>query len=235
MNTHSSNGESSPFEAPRIPTITVLISGSGSNLQALIDAIETDAINAKIELVISNRPDAYGLTRAERSGIATKVIDHTQYESREAFDRELIKALKTNESDLIVLAGFMRILTPDLVKCFEGKMLNIHPSLLPKYPGLHTHKRAIEAGDKVHGTTIHFVTAELDGGPNIIQASVPVLPNDTPENLAQRVLEKEHIIYPIAVKWYVDGRLKMQEGKVLLDGHLLPEQGVMLNNEHTLH
>ena len=222
-------------EAPRTPRIVVLISGGGSNLQALIDAIARGDINAEIAAVISNIPEAYGLTRAENADIETIVLDHRNYAARELFDAAMIKKIEALDADLVVLAGFMRILTPDFVRRYQGRLLNIHPSLLPKYPGLHTHQRALDAGESNHGVTVHFVTAELDGGPNIIQASVPVLPNDTTETLATRVQQQEHIIYPIAVKWFVDGRLTMTSEGAKLDNTLLPASGLRLESQMTLH
>ncbi|KZZ80745.1 phosphoribosylglycinamide formyltransferase [Oleiphilus sp. HI0132] len=215
----------------RDPVVVVLISGSGSNLQALIDAYQREEIPGKISAVISNKPHAKGLERAKKAEIDTHVIEHQKFAQREIFDAELIKTIEKHQPDLVVLAGFMRILTDDFVRRFEGRMLNIHPSLLPKYPGLHTHKRALEAKDKEHGVSVHFVTAELDSGPNIIQAIVPVLNQDTEETLATRVLEKEHIIYPIAVKWFIDGRLEMKDGQAYLDGEQLPESGLKLEIE----
>ncbi len=222
-------------EAPRTPRIVVLISGSGSNLQALIDAIVRGDVNAEIAAVICNKPDAYGLTRAENAGIETIVLDHRNFAAREQFDAAMIRKIEALDADLIVLAGFMRILTPEFVRRYQGRLLNIHPSLLPKFPGLHTHQRALDAGEPMHGVTVHFVTTELDRGPNIIQASVPVLPNDTAETLAQRVLQQEHVIYPIAVKWFVDGRLTMTDQGARLDSQLLPVGGLMLENQVTLH
>lgn len=222
-------------EPPRTPRIVVLISGSGSNLQALIDAIARDEINAEIAAVICNKSDAYGLSRAESAGIETIVLDHRNFAAREQFDAAMIRKIEALDVDLIVLAGFMRILTPDFVRRYQGRLLNIHPSLLPKYPGLNTHQRALDAGEQTHGVTVHFVTTELDRGPNIIQASVHVLPNDTAETLAQRVLEQEHIIYPIAVKWFVDGRLTMTDEGARLDNKLLPVCGLMLESQMTLH
>lgn len=219
----------------RDPVVVVLISGSGSNLQALIDAYSREEIPGKISAVISNKPDAYGLERARQAGIDTHVIEHQKFSQREIFDAQLIKTIDKHQPDLIVLAGFMRILTEDFVRRYEGKMLNIHPSLLPKYPGLHTHKRAIEAQDKEHGVSVHFVTAELDSGPNVIQAIVPVLPQDTEKTLATRVLEKEHVIYPIAVKWFIDGRLEMKDQQAFLDDEPLPSSGLRLEVEQTLH
>ncbi len=219
----------------KTPVIVVLISGSGSNLQAIIDAAQQEHFDAKIAAVISNKESAFGLERARKADIDARFVDHTAYSCRELFDVQLIKEIDAYNPDLVVLAGFMRILTDDFVKRYEGRLLNIHPSLLPKYPGLHTHQRAIEAGDKEHGVTVHFVTAELDGGPNVIQAKVPVLPNDTAQTLSARVLTQEHVIYPIAVKWFVEGRLCMKENEVLLDGETLPESGLVLDNETTLH
>lgn len=219
----------------RDPVIVVLISGSGSNLQALIDACEKEEIPGKIAAVISNKASALGLERAKKAGIETKVIEHQKFAQREIFDAELIRAIDKFSPDLVVLAGFMRILTEDFVRRYEGKMLNIHPSLLPKYPGLNTHRRALESGDKEHGVSVHFVTAELDSGPNVIQALVPVLSQDNEETLAARILKQEHIIYPIAVKWYIDGRLSMKDGAAYLDDELLPETGLRLEPENTLH
>ncbi|QOL25193.1 phosphoribosylglycinamide formyltransferase [Thalassotalea sp. LPB0316] len=207
------------------PNIVVLISGSGSNLQAIIDACKAEQIDATITGVISNKADAYGLTRAANAGIANRVLSHKDYETREAYDLALIDAIDAYNPDVIVLAGFMRILTPAFVDKFSGKLLNIHPSLLPKYQGLHTHQRAIDAGDTVHGVSVHFVTEELDGGPVILQAKVPVFPEDTAEDLAMRVHEQEHRIYPLVVKWFCQGRLKMVENQALLDNQALPASG----------
>lgn len=222
-------------EEAKIPSIVVLISGSGSNLQAIIDAVQSGEIKGKISAVLSNKPDVQGLERAEAAGITTHVVDHKEYEQRELFDVAMIRVIDQYEPDLVVLAGFMRILTADFVRRYQGKMLNIHPSLLPKYPGLNTHARAIEAGDQEHGVTVHFVTAELDSGPNIIQAKVPVLEQDTPDLLAKRVQQQEHVIYPIAVKWFVEGRLKMEGNHAYLDHEALPETGLVLDSPHTLH
>jgi len=217
------------------PVIVVLISGSGSNLQAIIDQVESGEINGKIGAVISNRPNVKGLERAAKAGIETQVIDHKEFPQRELFDAKMIRAIDEYQPDLVVLAGFMRILTADFVRRYEGKLLNIHPSLLPKHPGLNTHQRAIDEGDTTHGVTTHFVTAELDSGPNIIQAEVPVLPQDSAETLASRVQEQEHVIYPITVKWFVEGRLTMLGDEALLDGHPLPESGLKLDSPKTLH
>ncbi len=219
----------------RDPVVVVLISGGGSNLQTLIDAYQRDEIPGKISAVIANKCDAFGLERAKKANIDTHVIEHQKFSQREIFDAELIKTIEKHQPDLVVLAGFMRILTDDFVRRFEGRLLNIHPSLLPKYPGLHTHRRALEAQDREHGASVHFVTAELDSGPNIIQALVPILKQDTEATLATRVLEKEHIIYPIAVKWFIEGRLEMKDGQAFLDAEALPESGLKLDIEQTLH
>jgi phosphoribosylglycinamide formyltransferase-1 len=196
----------------------VLISGSGSNLQAIIDAINRGEINAELKAVISNRRGAFGLQRARRAAIPSEVIDHAEFRDRSAFDRELVRRIGAYRPKLIVLAGFMRILTPVFINRFEGCVLNIHPSLLPKLRGLHTHERALESGERTHGCSVHFVTNELDGGPVILQARVPVLAGDTPATLAARVLEKEHIIYPLCIRWYCEGRLFMANGQVMMNG-----------------
>ncbi|THB71730.1 MAG: phosphoribosylglycinamide formyltransferase [Gammaproteobacteria bacterium] len=190
------------------PNIVVLISGSGTNLQAIIDYVANGAIPANIAAVISNIPNVKGLERAQKAGITTSVISHKEFASRDQFDAELTLKIDSFNPDLVILAGFMRILGDDFVNHYQGKMLNIHPSLLPKFTGLHTHKRALEAGETNHGTSVHFVTSELDGGPVIIQATVTVLPDDSEESLAQRVLVQEHRIYPLVTKWFIEGRLK---------------------------
>lgn len=197
--------------------IVVLISGSGSNLQAIIDAAGRD-LPVELKAVICNQADAFGLERAQRAGIPAKVLDHREFDSREAYDTALEQLIDSFEPGLVVLAGFMRILSDEFVRHYQGRMFNIHPSLLPKYRGLHTHARAIEAGDTEHGATVHFVTPELDSGPIVIQARVPVEPADTPESLAARVLKQEHIIYPQAIRWFAEGRLELNAGKVYLDG-----------------
>ena len=188
-----------------LPSLAVLISGRGSNLQAFIDACDSGHLPARIGLVISNNPAAAGLQRAERAGIATQCIDHRDYQSREAFDGALVDALRACDIELVILAGFMRILTPVLIEPYLGRLLNIHPSLLPKYRGLHTHRRAIEAGDTSHGCTVHLVTPELDDGPVLGQATVPILPDDTPDTLAARVLEQEHRLYPAVLRRFASG------------------------------
>jgi len=208
--------------------VVVLISGSGSNLQALIDGVATGDLPIEIAAVISNRPDVFGLTRATNAGIPTAVLDHKGFASREAFDQELMRTIDVYNPGLVVLAGFMRILTAEFTQHYLGRMLNIHPSLLPKFQGLHTHQRAIDAGERHHGVTVHFVTAELDGGPAIVQAVVPVLEGDDANQLAKRVQRQEHVIYPLAVKWFAQGDLKMQDGKAELKGELLPACGYQI-------
>ncbi|KZN30779.1 phosphoribosylglycinamide formyltransferase [Pseudoalteromonas luteoviolacea] len=209
--------------------IVVLISGSGSNLQAIIDHCQSGDIQGDIVSVISNKADAFGLTRAERANIPTQVLSHKEFDSREAYDEQLAKIIDSCNPDLVVLAGFMRILTPSLVQKFKGKMLNIHPSLLPKYQGLNTHQRAIDANDEYHGASVHFVTEELDGGPVVVQAKVPILPNDTADVLAQRVHKQEHVIYPLVVKWFSEHRLTMEADYAVFDNDPLPAQGVDYN------
>ncbi len=203
--------------------VVVLISGSGSNLQALIDGTQAD-LPIRIRAVISNEPDAFGLERAHRAGIETRVLNHRDYQSREAYDAALGALIVEFEPGLIVLAGFMRILTPAFVARFRGRMLNIHPSLLPKFRGLHTHQRALEAGETVHGASVHFVTEALDGGPVVLQAKVPVEPGDDPQRLAARVLSREHHIYPEAVRWFAQGRLGLDAaGRPRLDGRVISQ------------
>ena len=217
-----------PAPMPAGCNVVVLISGSGSNLQALIDSIVHDGNPARIAAVISNRADAYGLDRARQAGIATAVLDHKQFDGREAFDAALVEAIDAFDPQLVVLAGFMRILTPGFVRHYTGRLLNIHPSLLPKYKGLHTHQRALEAGDREHGCSVHFVSEELDGGPLVVQAVVPVQSDDSPSSLAQRVHEQEHVIYPLAVRWFAEGRLEMAAQGAMLDGQLLPSTGQLI-------
>ncbi|HHH39761.1 MAG TPA: phosphoribosylglycinamide formyltransferase [Sedimenticola sp.] len=199
--------------------LVVLISGSGSNLQALIDAIREGHLPAEIRAVISNRADAFGLERARNAGIETRVLDHRAYSDREAYDRDLAALVEGFQPRLVILAGFMRILTPAFVNRFHGRMLNIHPSLLPRYRGLHTHERVLEAGDREHGASVHYVTEELDGGPVIMQARVPVEPGDDPETLAARVLGQEHVIYPAVIRLIAGNRVRLEEGgRVTFDG-----------------
>ena len=206
--------------------LAILISGRGSNMQAFIDACATGELAASIELVISNNPDAPGLRRAAEAGIATTCINHREFDSREAFDAALVAQLDNCAADLVILAGFMRILTPVFTQAYAGRLLNIHPSLLPKYPGLHTHQRALDAGDTEAGVTVHFVTPELDGGPPVLQARVPVLEGDTADTLARRVIVQEHLIYPLAARWFIEGRLRLLDGGACLDGKPLPPTGV---------
>lgn len=205
--------------------IVVLISGSGTNLQAIMDACKLADFPGEVVGVLSNKAEAYGLTRASNADIPTNVLSHKDFDSRESYDLALIDAINEYQPDLIVLAGFMRILTPKFVQTYQGRLLNIHPSLLPKYQGLNTHQRAIDAGDHEHGVSVHFVTEELDGGPVILQAKVPVFENDTAEDLALRVHEQEHRIYPLVVKWYGLKRLEMKGEKAFIDGVELPANG----------
>lgn len=213
--------------------VVVLISGSGSNLQALIDGQLNNSLAIDIVSVISNKPEVLGLERAAKAGIPTQVIDHKAFADREAFDQTLGETIEQYQPDLVVLAGFMRILTGDFVRRFQGKMLNIHPSLLPKYQGLHTHQRALDAGDECHGVTVHFVTEELDGGPPVIQAIVPVEDGDDAGSLAKRVQVQEHIIYPMAVDWFANNKLRLEGSQVYLDNEALPEYGYQLDSRST--
>jgi len=187
--------------------LVVLISGGGSNLQAIIDSIDNNNLDATIKSVISNKSDAFGLQRATKAGIATDIIDNKDFPDRKSFDLQLIKTIIKYNPDLIVMAGFMRILSEGFINHFTGKMINIHPSLLPKFKGLHTHKRALEAGETEHGLTIHYVTAELDSGPILKQVKVPVFKSDNEEILANRVLEQEHIAYPEVIQWIAENKL----------------------------
>ena len=191
-------------------SVVILISGRGSNMQAIVEA----GLPVRVAAVISNRADAAGLDWAAKRGIATQTVDHRAFSGRDAFDAALAEAIEAHHPDLVVLAGFMRILGEAFVTRFAGRMLNIHPSLLPSFPGLHTHRRAIEEGVKVHGTTVHFVTPALDHGPIVIQAAVPVLPGDDEDTLAARVLEAEHRIYAQAVRWFAEDRLVIRDGVV---------------------
>lgn len=194
--------------------IVILISGRGSNMRSIVEACAVERWPAQVVAVISNRPGAGGLAFAAEHGIATQVVDHKAFPTREAFDAALARAIDAHAPDLVVLAGFMRILGADFVRGYEGRLLNIHPSLLPAFPGLHTHRRAIDAGCKLAGATVHYVTPELDHGPIVIQAVVPVLPGDDEDALSARVLEREHLIYPLAVRWAVSGRLRIEKGIV---------------------
>jgi len=194
--------------------VVILISGRGSNMEAIVHTAQRERWNARIAAVISNRPDAAGLRFAQAQGIATAVVDHKAFESREAFDAALLQAIEPFQPDALVLAGFMRILTPAFIAHYAGRMLNIHPSLLPAFPGLHTHQRALDAGCQLAGTTVHGVTAELDHGPILAQALVPVLPGDDANRLAARVLALEHQIYPRALRWFLNDELEFDGNRV---------------------
>ncbi len=211
--------------------VVVLISGGGTNLQAIIDGEASGELPIKICAVVSNKDGVKGLERAYKHNIPAIVLDHKQFDSREAFDTRLQEIIDAQAPDIVVLAGFMRILTEDFTRHYEGRMINIHPSLLPKFQGLHTHRRAIDEGESQHGATVHFVTAELDGGPPIIQAQVPIIEGDTPDTLAARVLEKEHIIFPQAVRWLAENKVEMRNREVYLDGEKLPEGGFLLPSD----
>ncbi|WP_323948430.1 phosphoribosylglycinamide formyltransferase [Aeromonas hydrophila] len=205
--------------------ILVLISGNGSNLQTILDGCAGGKIAGEVVGVISNKADAYGLVRAKEAGVATAILAQQQFASREEYDAALLAQMADYQPDLVVLAGFMRILSADLVRHFAGRMINIHPSLLPKYQGLHTHQRAIDAGDDEHGASVHFVTEELDGGPVILQARVPIFEGDDAGEVAARVQVQEHSIYPLVVQWFCEGRLQMRAGSALLDGMQLGPAG----------
>lgn len=199
-------------------SIVVLISGAGSNLQALIEACNAGRIAGKIAAVISNNAQAYGLVRAKEARIPTHIITHTAYSNRLTFDQALIQQIDCYTPTLVVLAGFLRVLTPEFIHHYQGRLLNIHPSLLPKFPGLDTHQRALDAGENVHGATVHFVTPELDSGPRVVQAQLDIIPGETARSLAQRVLALEHSIYPLAIQWVLEGRLKMGHNGPEFDG-----------------
>lgn len=206
--------------------LVVLISGNGSNLQAILDSIAEGELKATVTAVISNKAEAYGLVRAQQAEVATEVLSHRDFPDREAFDQTLIGVIDRYAPDIVVMAGFMRILTPGFVEHYANRLLNIHPSLLPKYKGMHTHARALAAGETEHGCSIHFVTAELDGGPVIAQAVVPIQNGDTPDTLATRVHKSEHRLYPLVLSWLAEGRLKAREDLLYLDDQPLnqPEQ-----------
>lgn len=205
--------------------IVVLISGNGSNLQAIIDAIAAGKIHGNIVGVISNKASAYGLERAKLANIPTFVFSRKQFESNLAMDCAIAEQITQLNADLIVLAGYMKILTAEFTQRFSGKILNIHPSLLPKYPGLHTHQRALEAGDSEHGMSIHFVNEEVDGGAIILQAKVPIYPNDQLDDVVERVFEQEHRCYPLVIEWFCQNRLCLKDGKAYLDNQPLAPQG----------
>jgi len=203
--------------AEKLP-IAVLISGGGTNLQAIIDAIAANRLDAKIEVVLSNRADAFGLVRAKNHDIPTEILDHKAFPSREAYDQAVVDLLRAHGVQLVALAGFMRLLSPVLVSAFSNRIMNIHPALLPSFPGLHVQKKALEHGVRFSGCTVHFVNEECDEGPIIIQAVVPVFPDDTEEQLAERILQQEHRIYPRAIQLYAEGRLHVVGRKVMVDG-----------------
>ena len=197
--------------------IVVLISGHGSNLQAIIDASHEKSFPAEVVAVVSNKPNAFGLQRAAKANISTRVVEHQPGTARESYDQELMQVIDSYQPDLIVLAGFMRILSNEFVEHYSQRMLNIHPSLLPKYKGLHTHQRVLDNGEKHHGASVHFVTPSLDDGPVILQSAIDVLPNDTAESLAERVHQVEHQIYPQAIRWFAESRLNIINNVVYLD------------------
>ena len=211
--------------------IVVLISGSGTNLQAIIDAISAQKLHANIKAVISNRPDAKGLQRAELAGIPTESLDHKAFDSREAFDQKLSDVIDQYQPELVVLAGFMRILTDDFVAHYTDRMLNIHPSLLPEFRGLNTHQRAIDAGVKQHGVSIHYVSNELDGGPLVLQAVIDVMPDDNAESLQNKIHQLEHVIYPMAIEWRAQHRLEIINQQVYLDKKPLEAPAKWINNQ----
>ncbi|MEE2732838.1 MAG: phosphoribosylglycinamide formyltransferase [Pseudomonadota bacterium] len=211
--------------------IVVLISGSGTNLQAIMDAVEAGKIRGTLAAVISNRPDAKGLIRAREHGVETLVVDHTGYGTREAFDADLLQAIEHYQPDLVVLAGFMRILTDHFVDHFSGRMLNIHPSLLPKFKGLNTHQRALDAGVAEHGCSVHFVSSELDSGAVIGQAKVPVEANDSAQSLSEKVQQQEHRLYPACVALFCSSAIRLSADGVLYQGSLLPATGLDLTED----
>ncbi|MBB70924.1 MAG: phosphoribosylglycinamide formyltransferase [Legionellales bacterium] len=212
--------------------LAVFISGNGSNLQAIIDAIESGSLAAQIAVVVSDQPEAFGLTRAKRHNIPILVQTKQDYPKREDYDQALIEALASYEVDVIALAGFMRILSPGFVQRFVGQLVNIHPSLLPKYRGLHTHRQVIENGDSLHGATVHFVTEELDGGPIIAQEQLSVIAGESEQDLKNRVHQIEHHLYPTVLHWLTQDRVVLTNGSVYMDGFALPETGHNLSN-HT--
>ncbi|WP_313951311.1 phosphoribosylglycinamide formyltransferase [Accumulibacter sp.] len=202
--------------------VVILISGRGSNMASLLAAVDADSLPVRIVGVLANRPEAAGLETAATYGVPTRVVDHRAFSEREDFDAALAEAIDGFEPDLVVLAGFMRILGDVFVRHYHGRLINIHPSLLPTFPGLHTHRRALDEGVRIHGCTVHFVTPDLDHGPIIVQAAVPVLDGDDESTLAARVLAQEHRVYPLAVRWLAEGRLRLTEGRVVLN---LPQDG----------
>ena len=213
--------------------VVALISGGGSNLQALIQDSQHDAAGYQITGVISNRPQAGGLQHAQRTGIACQVIDHQNFDGRQQFDEAMIQAIDAWQPDLVVLAGFMRILTDTFVSHYLGRMINIHPALLPSYPGLNTHQRVIDAGETYHGASVHYVIPQLDAGPVILQARLELAVGETASQLAARVLKMEHLIYPQSLSWIAAGKIVFRESKVYLDGELLPPNGHQISVEPT--
>lgn len=209
-------------------SIAVLISGSGTNLQSIIDAVEGKRLDAKIEIVLSNKADAFGLERAKKHGVSTAVLDHKSYSSREAYDQAVVELLQKRSVELVVLAGFMRLLSPVFIKAYSNRIMNIHPALLPSFPGLQVQKKAVEHGVRFAGCTVHFVNEECDEGPIIIQAVVPVFADDTEETLAARILKQEHRIYPQAIQLYAENRLRVVGRKVLVDGSAKDESQVLI-------
>ena len=210
----------------KIPVV-VLISGRGSNLQSIIEAMQHQQLDIDIKAVISNRPDATGLEKARAAGIPAITVDHQQFANRHDFDLALQKSIDRYHPELLVLAGFMRILGEDFVNHYLGRMLNIHPSLLPRYPGLNTHQRALDNKDRWHGASIHFVASELDGGPVVLQVRLPVLEDDDQESLAERVLQQEHKLYCQAIQWFVEKRLILHQGQAYLDGNKITQPVIM--------
>ena len=205
-------------------SLGVLISGGGTNLQAIIDAIERQELPAQIRVVVSNRSDAYGLVRAKRHGLSTEVMAHTDFASREQFDQHLVTLLKEQGVELVILAGFMRLLSADFIQAFPQHILNIHPALLPAFPGLHAQRQAVERGVRIAGATVHLVDEEMDHGPIIMQAAVPVYPDDTEDSLSTRILTQEHRIYPASIKLFAEGRVEVQGNRAIIrDERRLPE------------
>ena len=209
--------------------IVVLISGGGSNLQAIINQVQQGEIDGEIRAVISNKADAFGLQRARLAGIPAIILDHKVFPSRLAFDQTMARTIEAFSPEVIVMAGFMRILTSEFVEQFSGRLINIHPALLPKYKGLDTHQRVLDAGETEHGCTVHFVTPELDDGPNIVQAVISVDQNDDAQSLSVKVQQQEHIIYPLAVKWFTESRLKMIDGRAYFDDQILQPSGKIID------
>lgn len=226
-----SNNNAAGQPRSRPLTAVVLISGNGSNLQAIIDAIKNENLPLEIRAVISNQASAFGLQRAKNAGIHTEILNHKDFPTRESFDQALQNLIDDFSPQLIILAGFMRILSSAFVKHYEGRMINIHPSLLPQFRGLNTHQRAIDAKVSIHGATVHYVTPEVDDGPLIIQAQVPLSPHDTAKTLMARVLAAEHRIYPIAIRWIAEGRLRWKDGELFFDGDLLKQPKIYANRQ----